>query len=101
MIFLTFSNSKTNMMKVNSINFDNQLSVLLENKGGENVIKGRFDIETVDLTKKLDFIIQFFSLKLIVGLTYKILFWEKDSLIENLMESMNVTKYWLSTSYQN
>lgn len=89
------------MDKVNSANFDNQFSVLLENKGGENVITGRFDIEPVDLSKKLDFIVRLFSLKVIVGLTYKILFWEKDTLIEDLLKSMNLTKYWLNTSYKN
>lgn len=101
MNFSTFSNSKADMMKVNSTNFDDRFSVLLANKGGENIITGRFDIEPVGLTKKLDFIIQFFSLKLITGLTFKILFWEKDNLLKSLMASMNITKYWLPTSYEN
>ena len=72
-------------MKVNSKNFENQFSAVLENKGGKNVITGRFDIEPVDLIRKLDFIIQFFSLQLVTGITYKILFWEKDHLIESLL----------------
>jgi hypothetical protein len=88
-------------MKVNSKNFDNQFSAVLENKGGKNVITGRFDIEPVDLISKLDFIIQFFSLQLVTGITYKILFWEKDHLIESLLKSMNVTEYWLNTRYNN
>ena len=77
------------------------LACFLKTKEGENIIKGRFDIEPVPLVRKLDFIIQFFSLKLVGSLTYKILFWEKDDLLVSLMASINVTKYWLSTSYEN
>ncbi|MEM6817060.1 MAG: hypothetical protein AAF600_22160 [Bacteroidota bacterium] len=88
--------------KIDSKNFDKSLGELLKEKRGQNVIKGRFDIELVELEKKLDFIIQFFfSLKVIEGVTYKILFWENDDLMTSLITSMNVTKYWLSTSYEN
>lgn len=89
------------MIKINSTNFDDQFRTLLENKKGDKVITGRFDIEPVGLINKIDFIIQFFSLKLIMGLTIKILFWENDSLLKNLMASMNVTKYQLVNSYKN
>ncbi|KAA5535581.1 hypothetical protein [Paenimyroides baculatum] len=89
------------MIKIDSTNFDDQFKVLLENKKGENVITGRFDIESIGLIKKIDFIIEFFSLNQIIGSTIKILFWEKDSFLINLMTSMNVTNYWLATSYKN
>lgn len=88
--------------KVDSKNFDRSLGRLLEEKKGQGVIKGRFDIEPVALEKKLDFIVQFFfSRRLIKSLTYKILYWEKDSLLLNLMTSLCITNYWLNTSYKN
>jgi len=88
--------------KIDSKNFDESFGNLLKEKKGQGVIKGRFDIEPVALEKKLDFIVQFFfSLRVVKCLTYKILFWEKDDLLTSLMTSMNVTKYWLSTSYDN
>ncbi|WLD23771.1 hypothetical protein NU10_13860 [Flavobacterium dauae] len=89
------------MIKIDSTNFDDQFKVLLENKKGKNVITGRFDIESIGLINKIDFIIEFFSLNQIIGSTIKILFWEKDSFLINLMASMNVTNYWLATSYKN
>ena len=48
------------MVRVNSKNFDVMFKNLLTNKRGENIITGRFDIELVNIEKKIDFIIQFF-----------------------------------------
>jgi hypothetical protein len=90
------------LRKIDSNNFNKNFERLLEEKKGPNVIKGRFDIEPVALEKKLDFIIKFFFSKgLIKSLTYRILFWEKDSLLINLMDSIKVTKYQLNISYKN
>lgn len=89
------------MAVVNSTNFDNWFSELLKNKGGNNIITGRFNIEPVVLDKKLDFIGEFFSLNIISGLTFKILFWEKDDNLTTVMGLLKIAKYWLHTSYKN
>jgi len=86
---------------INSKKFDYSFEKLLEKKEGKNIIKGRFDIEPVPVLKKIEFIIQFFSLKFIEGLTYKLLFWEKDDLLVSFMNSINVMKYSIITSYKN
>lgn len=73
--------------KVDSRNFDEKFDSVLKEKKGQNIIKGRFDIEPVELKLKLDFVFHFFkSFKDISTLTYKILFWEKDNIIESLLE---------------
>lgn len=88
--------------KIDSENFDETFERLLEEKKGQNVIKGRFDIEPVELNEKLDFIIRLLlSFKSIAGFTYKILFWEKDNLVEGLLKSTKEKVYKVATSYKN
>ncbi len=89
---------------ITSKNFDKSLGKLLKTKKAENVVKGRFDLEPIELTKKSSFIIDFLSsIKSIKNLTYKILFWEKDSLIENLIKlnSSRDDSFKITLSYRN
>ncbi len=89
---------------ITSKNFDKSLGELLKTKKADNVAKGRFDLEPIELTKKSSFIIDFLSsIKSIESLTYKILFWEKDSLIENFIK-LNSSKddsFKITLSYKN
>jgi len=88
---------------INSKNFDNTLNKLLKSKKGKNVVLGRLDIEPIILNKKSEFIINFFlSLNSIIGLTYRILFWEKNEQIENFINSKFSNKqYEIKTLYRN
>lgn len=87
--------------KIDSSNFEKSFSKLLEIKKGEKVIKGRFDLEPIELEARLDFIIQLLlSFKSVVGLTYKILFWEKNNFLQSFFE-FNQKKYSIVTPYQN
>ena len=73
---------------IDSNNFNTIFENILIAKGGENVVKGRYDIEPIPLEKKSGFIIQLLqSLREIKSITYKMLFWEKDELIKDFLNS--------------
>ena len=76
---------------IDSKNFDENFENLLKINQEKNILKGRFDIESSQLVKKIDFIIYLLtSIKLISGLTYKILFWEEVTPLQNLIECYRV-----------
>lgn len=88
--------------KIDSKNFDKNFEKLLEAKKGENVVKGRFDIEPISLKGKIDFVTHLLlSFKSVLCITYKILFWEKDSVLQNLIESNKEKIFDIVTSYKN
>jgi len=73
---------------VDSKNFDQVLGQILARKEGKKIIKGQFDIDSVTLAHKLDFIMVLLaSFQTIRGLTYKILFWDRIDSIKDLIES--------------
>jgi len=88
--------------KVNSKNFDKSFERLLETKKSQNVAKGRFDIELMELSGKIEFITHLLlSFKSVSGLTYKILFWEKDNVVQNVIEQNNEKVIDIVTSYKD
>jgi hypothetical protein len=88
--------------RIDSKNFDKNFENLLKTKKGKNILKGRFDIESSQLVKKIDFIIYLLSsIKLINGLTYKILFWEEVTPLQNLIECYIDKKYIMTIPYKN
>lgn len=88
---------------IDSKNFDSKFLKILKNKKGRNVAKGRFDIENIEMSKKSDFIVAFLlSLKFIKGITYKILFWEKDDVLTELFKfNFSNKKSEISVSYRS
>jgi hypothetical protein len=72
---------------IDSKNFDQNFKKLLEEKKGQNVVVGRFNIDPVTLEAKSGFVIHLLSsFKLIRGFVYKILFWEDDELVEKFLK---------------
>lgn len=89
-------------LKIDSKSFNKSLGKLLETKKSENVVKGRFDIESIGLKEKIDFITHLLlSFKSVLSLTYKIQFWEKDSIVQSLIESNKEKIVEIVTSYKN
>lgn len=88
---------------VNSKNFDQSFKKLLKVKKGKNIVRGRFDLEPIKLKTKAEFIIHLISsLKSIIGITYKILFWEDDAKIENFLKlNFPNMMYEKTSSYKN
>ncbi len=88
---------------INSINFDQNFKKLLKVKKGKNIVKGRFDLEQIKLKDKAELIILLISsLKTIIGITYKVLFWEEDTIIENFFKlNFRNKKYEKASSYKN
>ena len=88
---------------VNSANFDKRLGNLLKTKGDKNIIKGRFDTESIRLKQKSDFLISFVTLyKEIFSITYKILFWEKDEILKRFFDLSFPAKYYkIDKVYRN
>ncbi len=86
---------------IDSKNFDENFENLLKIKKATNISKGRFDIESIQLNKKIDFIIYLLlSIKSTESITYKILFWEKVISLQNLIKSYDYKKYILETPYE-
>lgn len=78
---------------INSKDFDLKFGKILKTKNGKNIAISRFDIENIDHSCKVDFIISFlFSLNNIIAITYKILHWEDDWKIEEFIKSNNLNK---------
>jgi len=74
------------MEYIDRANFDTRLGKILKGKKNKNIVVGRYDIEGIDLDKKSDFIIKFIlSLKSVKGITYKVLFWEKDDILKEFI----------------
>ena len=83
----------------NSENFDKQFKSLLKNKNKKCVIKSQFDFENVNVSKKIELIKFLITNKnLADSIVYKIIFWEKDEVIENFLVSKNYKKM---KSYKN
>ena len=80
-------------------NFDKQFKSLLKNKHKKCVIKSQFDFENVNVGKKIELIKFLITNKnLADNIVYKIIFWEKDEVIENCLVSKNYKKI---KSYNN
>ncbi len=88
---------------IDSKNFDQNFDQILRKKKGEDLMKGRYDIESIDLELKSSFIIQFLhSFEPIKGITYKILFWEEDKQLSKLFNSNCIKKeYQIINLYRN
>ncbi len=88
---------------VNSSNFDQNFKKLIKVKKGRNVVNGRLCLELIKLENKVEFIIRLISsLKSIISITYRILFWEEDIKIENFLELNFLNKkYEKVLSYKN
>jgi hypothetical protein len=87
---------------IDSVSFDKKLGGILKTKEGKNLIKGRFDIESIQLKHKADFLISFISLQEeIFSITYKILFWEKDEVIERFFNlNFSPKQYKINKTYR-
>jgi hypothetical protein len=75
----------------------------LSKKQDKNIVKGRVDIEHISLTKKSQFIYDIISsFNAISGCTYRILFWEKNEIIESFFK-LNFPKkeYIIYQPYKN
>lgn len=74
-------------MKINIIdssNFDKKFRVLLNKRRGKNVLNARFYMDDIGLMDKTDYLLSFVLLKgPISGIVYKILYWEKDSVMRD------------------
>ena len=83
--------------------FDLSLKEIANIKVRKNIVKGRYDIESISIDSKSSFIIQFLlSIKSITGITYKVFFWEKDSRIHSFFVSNFQSKnYQITISYEN
>lgn len=88
---------------IDSKNFEEKFKKILKSKTRKKVAKGRFDIETIPLNIRADFIIRWLhSFKTTLGLTYKILFWENDEKIQSLIKTNFPNKdYYITISYKN
>lgn len=85
---------------INSKNFNQKFSKILNTKKGENIIWGRYDIESVGIEEKNNFIIKLISGQ-IIGVTYKILFWDNDEIIQNFINTNYKGNYSILTNYAN
>lgn len=75
------------MKIINSSSFDQSFKKLLKVKKGKNITRGRFDLEPIKLKAKAELIILLISsLKSIISITYKVLFWEEDIKIETFFK---------------
>ena len=88
---------------VNSANFNKKLNNIFKTKEGKNIVKGRFDIEPIQLRYKADFLVSFVgSYKEIFGITYRILFWEKDEILKDFFNiNFPAKQYRLDKTYKN
>ncbi len=90
------------MKRIYSQNFDTFFEDLLKVDKAENVIRGRFDIEDIGLIVKNNFITHLISsLGKISSLTYKILFWEKNDVIQTFIESNKRIEFRISAKYES
>jgi len=90
------------LKKIDSKNFDKSFEKLFEIKKGDNIVKGRFDIEPIQLKEKIDFITHLLlSFKSVSSLTYKILFWDSDKIIQKFIESNKEKIFEIITPYKN
>lgn len=93
-------------MKVEKIdfrNFDAFFSELVEANGNDKkVIQVRYDIEDINVTKKGGFVENTIkSFGLITSITYKILFWEKEEVIQTFIQSNKNKDFKISVKYKN
>ncbi|WP_018338724.1 hypothetical protein [Butyricimonas synergistica] len=88
---------------INSSNFDRNLKKLLKIKEGRNIANGRLCLESIKLKDKAELVILLISsLKSIISITYKILFWEEDIKIEKFLElNFPNKRYEKVLSYKN
>ena len=88
---------------VSSSNFDQNFKKLLKIKKGKNIANGRLCLELIKLNDKAELLILLISsLKSIIGITYKILFWEEDTKIDSFLElNFPNKKYEKVSSYKN
>lgn len=90
------------MKRIDSQNFDTFFEGLLKVDKAEKVIRGRFDIEDIGLNGKNNFITHLISsLGKISSLTYKILFWEKNHVIQTFIQSNKRIEFRISTKYES
>lgn len=88
---------------INSSNFDQNFKKLLKMKRGKGIASGRLCLESIKLKDKAELVILLISsLKSIIGITYKILFWEEDVKIERFLElNFPNKRYEKVLSYKN
>jgi hypothetical protein len=88
--------------KVDSKNFDKSFGKYLEGIESDKIVKGRFDIEPVEIEVKLNFIVRLIlAFKPIASFTYKILYWEEDDLLKRLIETGEYQDYSVAAPYKN
>lgn len=88
---------------INSENFDKKLDRIIRDKGCENVINGRFDMESIEFSDRVDFIMSFLvSFNDLSAVTYKILFWEENELYKEFFrKNFPDINYKLTKGYKN
>jgi hypothetical protein len=88
---------------IDSNNFNIYFDEILNKKPVKNVVDGRYNLEPIGILEKSKFVIKFLeSIKEITGITYKLLFWENDKVIKDLVTPFNrFIDSKISKSYQN
>jgi|688.fasta_scaffold00269_19 hypothetical protein len=84
------------------INFESQISKLLKNQKGKDIIIGRFDLTEVDFNYKPKILSQYLmSFKSVNSVTYKLLYWEKNETIKEFIKSNTKSEFQITTLYRN
>lgn len=88
---------------INSCNFNKYFKTLLEIKDEKNIVKGQFNLDNLVFEDRIAFIIKFISsINPVLGITYKILFWERDTKIKRFFNStLPQIKYKIATTYKD
>ena len=86
---------------INSENFDKELKEIIDSENGKKVGGARCSIDDIHISKKSKFVINFIqSLSSISGVTFKVLFWETQEVIESFFrETFPNKSYKMAISY--
>ena len=88
------------MTLIDSQNFKDTFDKLLRNKKGDNIVTGRYDLESLKINDKILFIFEaFIKNKDVRGITYNLLYWEKDGLIKGFLDSKKKENYLIFRNY--
>ena len=92
-----------NSKYIDAENFDSRLKKIIDSKKGKNLVKGRFDLESIDFTKRSSFIVNLIlSLMEKAAITYKILYWENTTEIKKIFNNnLYRKKYRMSLEYKD
>lgn len=85
---------------ISSKNFDDYFKNIFEDKKKNDVISGRYDFESIEVNNKINFLFKkFIDVPNFESLTFKILYWEKDNIIEEFFNSNDINDYLITNNY--